>query len=128
LDVLEFVRVPGFEQAVFGCGEYEMAFFAGVDGMRDEAATHDGVVVGEEGFVAVAEVEAPDAEVLVGGGGGEEFAIGADGEGEDGEFVAVEGEEEFETVGEEDFDGGVEGAEGEEARVGSEGEGENVVR
>ena len=96
-------------------------------GVRDEGYLHDAVLVREEGFVAVAEVQAPDADVFVRAAGRDEFAVAGDGEVEDGEFVAVEGEEEFEGIDEEDLDGVVEGAEGEEPAIRAEGHGEDVV-
>jgi hypothetical protein len=42
--------------------------------------------VSEERTVAVSKVEAPDLDVLVGGTGDDEFAVGGDVEGEDGEL------------------------------------------
>lgn len=47
-----------------------------------EGDLHDGVVVCEERLVAVAEVEAPDFDVFVGGAGYYEFGVGGDVHGE----------------------------------------------
>ncbi len=41
----------------------------------DEGDLHYAVVVCEEGFVAVAEIETPESDVLVGGAGDEEFGV-----------------------------------------------------
>ena len=57
------------------------------------------VVVGEYRPVAVSEVETPQFDVLVGGGAGEERAVVGDVDGEDGQLVAVEGEEELKWTG-----------------------------
>ena len=70
-------------------------------GAGDESHSRDSVVVGEDGLVAVAEVEAPYLEVLVGAARGDQRRVRGDVHGRDGKLVAVQREEELEGVGEE---------------------------
>lgn len=120
-----------------------------------ERDLHDALVVRKERAVAVAKVEAPDLDVLVGRAGDDELRVGRDVEREDGELrdnkdegisvccsrglrepietrtwthlVAVEREEELERVGVEDLDGRVEERHGEEPAVRAVLDGEDVV-
>ena len=62
---------------------------------------HDGVGVRKDGAVAVAKVEAPDFDVLVGGAADEEGGVGADIHAEHGQLVAIQGQEELQRVHEE---------------------------
>ncbi len=58
-DLLVPVAVPVLDGPVFG-GREEVV------GVWDETDLHDGVLVGEDGFMAVAEIETPDFDVFVG--------------------------------------------------------------
>lgn len=58
-DVLELVAVPVLDEAVFPRGEEVVRVALKGD-------VHDAVLVREEALVAVAKVEAPDLDVLVG--------------------------------------------------------------
>ena len=55
-----------------------------------EHPDHDGLGMGADGAVTVAEIEAPDFGGAVCGGGEEEFGVEGDGDGEGREGVAVE--------------------------------------
>ena len=117
LDLLEFGGVPGFEDAVFG-GAEEDVFFVGLDGVGNEGDVEDGVFVGEERFVAVTKVKSPDADVFIGGRGGDNLRVAGYAHVQDRQLMTVEIEKELERVDEEDFDGVVHGRNGKEARVG----------
>lgn len=73
LDELEFVAVPVFYRVVFACAEEMVPVSVGV--VWDEGYLHYAVVVREEGFVTVAEIETPESDVFVGGAGDEEFGV-----------------------------------------------------
>lgn len=88
---------------------------------------HDGVLMGKEGLVAISKVETPDLDVLVGGTGGDQLAVGRDVHVEDGKLVAVEVVEEFEGIGEEDFDCVVEEGGGNVLSIWCKSDAENVV-
>lgn len=57
-DVLEFVSIPIFDSLVFAAREEIVR-------IGYKLHRHDGIVMGKEGFVAVAEVETPYLDVLI---------------------------------------------------------------
>ena len=67
--------------------------------------------------MAVAEVKAPDANILVRRRRHDELAVVADVHTEHRKFVTVESQEEFQRINEEDFDRVVECGDGKEAGV-----------
>ena len=66
-----------------------------------DARLHDGVAVREQRAVAVAEVEPPDLDVLVGGAAHEQAGVGRHVHGQHRQLVPVQGQEELEAVQEE---------------------------
>ncbi len=66
---------------------------------------HDGIGVCEDGAVAVAEVEAPDLDVLVGGAADEQRRVAADVHAQHRQLVPVQRQEELQRVHEEHLRG-----------------------
>lgn len=68
---------------------------------------HDAVGVRKQAAVAVAKVEPPHPDVLVGGARDQQPPVGRNVHRQHRQLVAVQGQEELEAVGEEHLDGGV---------------------
>ena len=70
---LKLVAVKVFDKAVFGRGEKVMAVAPVIVG--NEGDTEDAVLMREQCFVAVAEIQTPDADVFICAGGDNELTV-----------------------------------------------------
>mmetsp|Transcript_18892 Transcript_18892/g.45123 ORF Transcript_18892/g.45123 Transcript_18892/m.45123 type:complete len:266 (-) Transcript_18892:1283-2080(-) len=118
---LPLVCVPVPQAAVLADGEAVMR-------VLDKHEVHDRVRVSEDGAVAIAKVEAPELDVLVGRPAREESAVARDVHAEHRELVAVEREVELEGVEVEYLDGAVQQGHGEQLAVWADPTAEDIVR
>ena len=74
LNLLEFVSIPAFDCFILAGTKEYMAFVV-VNRVWDKGDLHDAVLVAEECFVAVTEVETPNSDVLIRRTGSDELAV-----------------------------------------------------